>query len=149
MIVHPATQRHPHPLAGILSDVVGTYHPAKPIDVPGFIMHSNWNPEFVYALKEHDWEFYELPSGLSTHGVVDTPQQFIERHAGELMLNERRLCVFFVHIVKDPANRGRGGGWRWHKWGTYIGDGDPQWEYLDDEEGFDDGVYTFSIREVP
>lgn len=29
------------------------------------------------------------------------------------------------------------GGWRWHKWGEYIGKHNPQYEYLDHETGID------------
>ena len=33
--------------------------------------------------------------------------------------------------------RVHGGGWRWHKWGEYIGKHNPQYEYLDHESGID------------
>jgi len=57
-------------------------------------------------------------------------------------------CVFFVHVAKDPTNSGNGGRWRWRKWGEYIGDHQPQCEYLDDEEGFSGGVYTAAVHRV-
>ena len=39
------------------------------------------------------------------------------------------------------------GGWRWHKWGEYIGKFDSKCEYLYDEDGID-FVYAFSILEI-
>jgi hypothetical protein len=54
----------------------------------------------------------------------------------------------FTHVPKEPENAGRGGGWRWHKWGPYIGKGEPTTEYLDDEDGFADGVYVYHFYVV-
>jgi hypothetical protein len=56
--------------------------------------------------------------------------------------------VAFTHVAKDPENAGNGGGWRWHKWGEYIGTGQPTTEYLDDEEKFNDGIYTYHIEQI-
>lgn len=39
------------------------------------------------------------------------------------------------------------GGWRWHKWGPYIGVQNPQCEYLYDEKNID-VVYTYHIYEI-
>ena len=89
---------------------------------------------------------------FSCYGVCDSPEQFIDRFKAALEQDPRTFVVSFAHIPKNPDNEGMGGGWRWHKWGPYIGDGKPQCEYLDDEEGFSDGVYiyhVFQLRPVP
>jgi hypothetical protein len=36
------------------------------------------------------------------------------------------------------------GGWRWHKWGPYIGTHEKQFEYLADEEGIE-RVFCYHI----
>lgn len=101
-----------------------------------------------YQYPEFGPEFHELSVGFACYGVCDTPQQFIHRYRNLLEKDERTFVVSFGHIAKDPSNAGEGGGWRWHKWGGYIGDGCPQCEYLDDEEGFDDGVYVYHVYQV-
>lgn len=59
----------------------------------------------------------------------------------------RRFIVTLTKVERDPSNKGNGGGWRWHKWGEYIGAHESQCEYLDDEEGIDH-VYCFHIYEM-
>ena len=86
--------------------------------------------------------------GPSSSGVCDSPAQFLERFRETLKADERTFCMSFTHIAKDPTNKGQGGGWRWRKWGAYIGTREPQYEYLDDEDGFEDGVYVFHILQT-
>ena len=100
-------------------------------------------------------EFHRLVPGTEDdpgyffcYGVCDSPQQFIDRFKKLLEEDERTFVVSFGHIKKEPEKAGKGGGWRWHKWGRYIGDGKPQCEYLDDEEFFADGVYVYHVYQV-
>lgn len=85
---------------------------------------------------------------LGSYGVCDTPRQFLTRYREALQDDRRTFVIGFTHITKDPSNAGRDGGWRWHKWGEYIGDGKPTCEYLDDEEGFTDGVYVYHVYQT-
>jgi hypothetical protein len=39
------------------------------------------------------------------------------------------------------------GGWRWHKWGKYIGDQNPMCEYIADEPEID-FVYVYNLYKV-
>jgi hypothetical protein len=82
---------------------------------------------------------------LHCYGVCDSPEQFLTKFRERLQKDPRTLIVGFTHIRKHPENAGEGGGWRWHKWGPYIGEGKPTTEYLDDEEEFDDGVFVYHI----
>jgi len=91
---------------------------------------------------------YPEIAGIPAGGVCDSPQQFLDRFRKQLQDDKRTFVVSFTHIAKDPSNRGQGGGWRWHKWGEYIGTGKPEHEYLDDEEGFEDGVYVYGILQT-
>ena len=108
----------------------------------GLIEISHFSPEHTYAVFDN-WDVDGIDGTLD--GVSDTSQQAIE-YARKLVGDDpRTFCVFVTHIVKDQSNRGQGGGWRWRKWGEYIGSGTPEHEYLDDEDGFDEGVYVFGI----
>lgn len=53
---------------------------------------------------------------------------------------------FGEEYYRNLENRGKGGGWRWHKWGTYIGTLDPQCEYLDDEDFGEDFKYVLCFH---
>ena len=95
-------------------------------------------------------QYPEFPSKgegeyLGSFGVCDTPAQFLEKYRSRLAEDKRTFVVGFTHVAKDPENKGKGGGWRWHKWGAYVGTKEPQHEYLDDEEGFEEGVYCYHI----
>lgn len=114
------------------------------------------------------------------YGVCDTPEQFLnykytpgdfgrwilnnkkleitpeieleletEITLGEYLRNsDRKFAVGFNPIKQDPENPG--GGWRWHKWGTYIGKHNICCEYLDDEDLSDinqDYILCFHIYE--
>lgn len=83
--------------------------------------------------------------GLNSYGVCDSPAQFYTDFGKKLHEDPRPLVVMFTHVTKDPDNRGVGGGWRWHKWGEYVGHGTPTTEYLDDEDEFDSGIYCYHV----
>lgn len=102
-------------------------------------------PYFVNPGIDEDWEGVRRDF-LTASGVCDSPAQFMAKFGERLQSDPRPLVVFFTHVAKHPENRRQGGGWRWHKWGRYVGEGEPLWEYLDDEEAFDDGVYCFRIH---
>jgi hypothetical protein len=87
----------------------------------------------------------DLGPDLHCYGVCDSPEQFLTQFREQLQKDPRTLVVGFTHIRKHPEDAGKGGGWRWHKWGPYVGDGEPTAEYLDDEKGFDNGVFVYSI----
>lgn len=78
------------------------------------------------------------------YGVCDDWTQIIERWP-EILTDPRRLIITVTEVRRDeqPSD----GGWRWHKWGEYIGTHEPQYEYLYDEEDID-RVFCFHIHEV-
>jgi hypothetical protein len=86
----------------------------------------------------------------ASHGVADSVEQLKEYFKDEIEDPSRRYFIACTPVFQDRENRGRGGGWRWHKWGEYIGKLDPQHEHLDDEDFGDDFEYVicFSINEV-
>ena len=96
---------------------------------------------------EHYPEFEEL-NGIwrNCYGVCDSVDDILELYADIIADPERQICITMTEIVRDQSNRGQGGGWRWHKWGPYIGKMEPTMEYLDDEPLIE-RVYVYHIYE--
>ena len=94
--------------------------------------HDQWMAAIDDATLPHDY------------GVCDEWQQITTRWP-RIISDPRQLIIALTPIVRseEPAH----GGWRWHKWGEYIGTHHPQHEYLYDEVGIDQ-VYVFHIYEV-
>jgi len=91
-----------------------------------------------HRLKMQKFHSEDFPSD---YGVCDSPEQVLERWPA-LAEDPRRFIIFFGEIRKDEQPKH--GGWRWHKWGEYIGTKNPQYEYLADEEDID-SVLIFQI----
>lgn len=45
--------------------------------------------------------------------------------------------ILLLTPIINNHDKSSWGGWRWHKWGEYIGKHNPQYEYLDHEDGID------------
>lgn len=86
-------------------------------------------------------EQYPALSGCS-YGVCDHFEQILEVYP-ELQDPNRRFCISVTPILRK--NQPSEGGWRWCKWGNYIGEHKPQHEYLYDEKI--DGVLVYHIYE--
>lgn len=82
-----------------------------------------------------------------SHGVADSIEQIKEYYKEEIEDQERK---YFIECTPVFQHKGERDGWRWCKWGEYIGTLDSQCEYLDDEDFGDDFKYIicFSINEV-
>jgi hypothetical protein len=96
-----------------------------------------------YELKD-EWPVIDrMPN---CYGVCDTPQQFIRRYKKTLSKSKRKFIVSFTEISKDKQSPS--GGWRWHKWGPYIGTQKPTGcEYIYDEPKIE-RVFCYHILEL-
>jgi hypothetical protein len=85
-----------------------------------------------------------------TYGVADSIEQIKEYYSDEIADPNKKYAIALTPVWQDKGNKGKSGGWRWHKWGKYIGKLNPQFEYLDDEDFGDDFTYTivFTIYQV-
>jgi hypothetical protein len=101
----------------------------------------HWNFDFYLSDK---WEPYPDLGEFGPYGVCDSPDQFMRKAGAILTVPDRVFVVSFVHLRK--ADESPGGGWRWHKWGEYIGEQDPQCEYLYDEPVIEE-VWTYHVYE--
>jgi hypothetical protein len=72
------------------------------------------------------------------YGVADNIEQIKERYKEWLDDPDTKWVITITKVYQDKNYKGKGGGWRWHKWGEYIGTLEPQCEYLDDEDFGDD-----------
>lgn len=104
----------------------------------GFYLTGHFSFEHECREKLDAFDFNTLdPSailediGLHEYGVCDTPEQFMERFGAALDALPGRWVVSFTVVKK--ADEPSDGGWRWRKWGPYIGDKRPGHEYLHDE----------------
>jgi len=85
--------------------------------------------ESDWARRKQERADFKLPPDV--YGVCDTPEQFMERYAAAFEAAPSKYIVSFN--IQKKEHQSPDGGWRWHKWGTYIGDKQPQEEYLFDE----------------
>ena len=115
-----------------ISGMVGCYN----------IKHFSGN--HLIGIKSYEDESFEI-GNYHSYGVCDSPQQFMEDVGPLLEKSDDKFVAFFTHVAKRPGERD---GWRWHKWGEYIGKGTPTREYLDDEEQFNDGIYVYHVYRV-
>jgi len=128
---------------------------AKPerLDQGVYVTHLNFNHElrsaglllsmYPFSAWESDKEYD--PSAPDDYGVCDNYHQIIARWWEQLNVPDRRFVICLTQIRKDQQSPE--GGWRWHKWGPYIGTGKPQCEYLYDEPDIQE-VFCFHILEL-
>ena len=86
-------------------------------------------------------DYPELTVG--PYGVCDSVEQLLAA-CPELEAPGRDFVVTLTKVRK--ADQPEDGGWRWHKWGEYIGTQNPTTEYLHDEPNIEE-VYCFHIYE--
>ena len=95
----------------------------------GFLEEFEHYPEFSVP---GDDRF--LDDRRNCYGVCDNIDQILKVFP-ELEKSDREFVVTVSKV--ERANQSPTGGWRWHKWGPYIGTHTPQHEYIYDEEGID------------
>lgn len=119
--------------------------PATPEHVgTGMYLACHWNVGDMVRNTRNRWqedEWTELP--VPESGVCDSPQQLTNKYD----FNSFPEPVFISFVRIRRAEQPREDGWRWHKWGEYIGDKEPQCEYLSDEPEIEE-VYTFTVHEL-
>lgn len=105
--------------------------------------HFNFN----FCILDYSYEnIEELPfiDGLNPFGVCDHYSQILEK-SSEIKNSNRKFVISITPILKQ--NQPKEGGWRWHKWGPYIGTQTQTTEYLHDEPEIEK-VYVFHVYEL-
>lgn len=142
------------PDVGVILAIIGDGSPeATRLDV-GLYQVRHFSFEHVAKAKlEPYWQemrtFDDVESGVtllpSEYGVCDSPDQFVGKFGGVLKSSSRKFCVSFTKICRD--DQPESGGWRWHKWGPYVGEHEPTVEYLRDEPQIE-VVFAYHVYEV-
>lgn len=98
----------------------------------------SWTPASNMSMSEY------FEQTLEPYGVADNIEQ-IKVHYKELLNSSNPIVIAVSEINKDwePETDG----WRWHKWGKYIGTQNPQAEYIKDEPNIQ-SVYVFQVYAV-
>lgn len=109
----------------------------------GMYRTGHWNIHDM-VIPKIDLFAPSLVHAVNAYGVCDYPKQVLERFP-IIADHPSKFFIGFVRLRRDeqPAD----GGWRWHKWGTYIGNREPKCEYLYDEPEIEE-VYTYHIYEL-
>ena len=94
-------------------------------------------------IRENDKNIYMS----HPYGVCDNWKQIFEKIHKLKYYQEstEKFCIFLCRHRK--IDQPDWGGWRWHKWGRYIGEYEPQAEYLYDEPEIDE-VFTFHVARI-
>lgn len=95
---------------------------------------------------EQSFEVFAPTYHKAQYGVADSIDQIKEYFKEEINDPNRKYFIYATPVFQDKEKKGKGGGWRWHKWGTYIGNLNPQCEYLDDEDFGNDFKYVICFR---
>ena len=93
---------------------------------------------------------FDSPLYWCCYGVSDNASQVLDYYEHLLTnygdyMNDRKFIIAMTPIFRE--DQPEYGGWRWHKWGQYIGDFEPKCEYLYNEQGID-YVWVFTILEI-
>lgn len=150
-------------IAGVLKAIAGSDDILPRRISQGLYLSNHWNSvDFMdQEVKLVDWwkrwsdewqKCHDNPGRRFDHsvepqyqeyGVCDTPDQVVKKFKLDSL--PQKVFVTFVKITK--ADQPKSGGWRWHKWGSYIGKKRPKCEYIADEPNITE-VYTFHIYEL-
>jgi len=82
---------------------------------------------------------------VEAYGVCDSAQNLLDFCPMLVNDPDRKFVVTITPVHKSEQSSS--GGWRWHKWGDYIGNHTPQHEYLYDEDDSIQFVYCYYIYE--
>ncbi|NUJ17431.1 hypothetical protein FKN04_12680 [Bacillus glycinifermentans] len=80
----------------------------------------------------------------ATFGVCDHFQQVLDLHP-VITISPNKFVIGLTKVRRKDQPRKYG--WRWCKWGEYIGNHTPQHEYLYDEEGIEE-VFVYKIIRI-
>lgn len=137
---------------------------SKDLDITGIYMsdlNGHYDIEELTNFNEvDDFELIDKYKFFPMNGVSDNASQ-VKNYLNKIIniyLNGTSKDKYFFegqglfNLIKNESNyqfillltpiinnhdTNSWGGWRWHKWGEYIGKHTPQYEYLDHESGID------------
>lgn len=143
-----------------------TYYTTKPSEINSMIAQINgidlssekgYFDHYATGVYRHDGYIFNFDHFIDERcnekilnkwvatGVCDSYEQVLEKYKEKIDDPNRNYVIGLstVERVKQPSD----GGWRWHKWGEYIGTQNPEHEYIYDDTHIDK-VYCFHIYEI-
>lgn len=87
-------------------------------------------------------DFFE--NTIDPYGIADNIEQ-IKAHYKEQIASNASIVIAVTEIKKE--NQPEEDGWRWEKWGEYIGTKNPQSTYIHDEPEID-SVFVYHVYSV-
>ena len=111
-------------------------------------LNSNYTIEALTNYKEK--KNFNSPLYWRNYGVCDNASQVLDYYDSlyeqyKDYMEDKKFIILLTPMIREQQPEC--GGWRWHKWGQYIGKFESKCEYLYDEKGID-YVYCFNILEV-
>jgi hypothetical protein len=95
--------------------------------------------------KEYEKNGWELHDGyVSDYGVCDNYPQILDKYP-HLEKGEGKYIILLCRVVK--SEQPWMDGWRWRKWGEYIGTKSPQCEYIAHEKDIDE-IFCYKLFEI-
>ena len=77
------------------------------------------------------------------YGIADNVEQIKDYLKKYIDVPDEKYIIAVTPVFQ---HKGEADGWRWHKWGPYIGTLNPQYEYLDDENFGDNFKYVLCFE---
>lgn len=127
-------------------------------DFTGVYITNNANTHIeleTFSDYEEDKSLYKsnkiTPLLMYDYGVCDNASQVLDvydeivKKSTSKEAEEQMNGEFIIRLM--PVFRKYDTGWRWHKWGGYIGEQKPECEYISDETDID-MVYAFKIYKI-
>ncbi len=142
--------QHPDHAFSMITALISRERGAGPVRLStGFYQSGHWSFDMILGdqLLEEWPEFsaWDSDDYLNCYGVCDSPIQLLAKLPDVVTEGPRCFVVNLVQLDKELEPEE--GGWRWHKWGTYIGEQEPRFEYLAQEPEIET-VFTYHIYEV-
>jgi hypothetical protein len=134
-----------HPIANVVADAAGNSRNTEKLETGIYLIgHFSFNHIIIGNKIKDEWPEFEDNPEFREYGVCDDYKQVLEKYP-ELISSKRQfvMSVTPINKSKQPAD----GGWRWHKWGEYIGNQKPTREYLHDEPIIEK-VFVYHIYEL-
>lgn len=138
LINEPMVLSNRDPLLAMIAELNGRDSRSMQIDTGLYEIGHHGSSSFMPG-----YEQYPDLGNAGPYGVCDDPSQVLNA-IPELMDDTRKFVVLFTRVVK--SDQPRDGGWRWHKWGDYIGTKEPTTEYLHDEPEIE-RVFCYHVYE--
>ena len=131
------------PMTQIIAQMNGNILGTKKIATGIYeIGHFSFDYDIEDQLKN---KYPDFSSDFGSYGVCDNHEQILNT-CPEIQNDKNRKFVISITKI-SKKNQPNEGGWRWHKWGEYIGTQESTREYLFDEPIIEE-VFCYHVYEV-